>query len=449
MRSTAWPETVVAALAACSLEAAWITLLYVTVEGLATRALAPLPILAFGGAALLGLAVVRWMARHGHRDDRTWLAGLAVVIALIGWLLPLGPAAAHAIDAPMTVLGMHPGGILLGLAVLRGTAHVSADDDERIAETALGPGLFAVAATWLVLTASGSTRDPAIVAVAFSATVTFVTAGLLSIGLARLAGLRSAGVVGAGRRSWVGLVVGVVAGLLVVALPLALVVGVPLDSAIRGVLGPLGDVLVPIATLLLWPAGLLAALLVVLVGLLRGGSGIVSDPGGALGPPGFDWGNPVGSSGSQGLVLGLVPIVIAIVVAVLVLRRFVQRPELTAVERDVVEIREIEPPSSGVRIRRPHLPIPRRGETPGTASEAYLASLSILAEQPDSARLSTETPLEHARRLTADPIRSLLGRLAADYVLAEFAGRTLTPAEHRRAVERWRRLRSLAGRSRS
>jgi len=37
--------------------------------------------------------------------------------------------------------------------------------------------------------------------------------------------------------------------------------------------------------------------------------------------------------------------------------------------------------------------------------------------------------------------------LAADYALARFGGTTLTRAEHRRALERWRRLRERIRRS--
>ena len=126
---------------------------------------------------------------------------------------------------------MHPGGILLGLAVLRGTAHVTPDDDERIAEIALGPGLAAIAAIWVVLTLSGGGHQPATLDAAFAATVTFVAAGLLSMGLARSAGLRDSGAVGAERRTWVGVLVAVMAGMLAVAIPLALIVGVPVDQA--------------------------------------------------------------------------------------------------------------------------------------------------------------------------------------------------------------------------
>jgi hypothetical protein len=55
-------------------------------------------------------------------------------------------------------------------------------------------------------------------------------------------------------------------------------------------------------------------------------------------------------------------------------------------------------------------------------------------------RLASETPREHAHRIGWDPTWLSLRRLAVDYTLAEFGNRSLTAAEHRRAVDTWRRL---------
>jgi hypothetical protein len=57
-------------------------------------------------------------------------------------------------------------------------------------------------------------------------------------------------------------------------------------------------------------------------------------------------------------------------------------------------------------------------------------------------RLPDETPAEHARRLRSRGLSRLaLDLLAADYALATFGGVTLSAAENRRAVDRWRSLR--------
>src|SRR6187397_791740 len=134
MRSNASPERVAALLAASVLEAAWITLVYVLVESLTRAAEAPLSMLAFAGAALAGIAFARRTARGDPHAYRTLLAIIAVCLALIGWLLPVGAAASQVLDDPAIAFALHPGGILLGLAFVRGTAHTTDHADERIAE---------------------------------------------------------------------------------------------------------------------------------------------------------------------------------------------------------------------------------------------------------------------------------------------------------------------------
>jgi hypothetical protein len=446
MRSNASPEYAAALLAASLLEAAWITLVYVLVESLTGPAEAPLSMLAFAGATVAGLAFVRW-SMHGHRfADRTLLAAIAVALALLGWLLPLGPAAAHVVDDPGMVFAMHPGGILLGLAFLRGTAHATRVDDERIAEIALGPGLAALAGLWVLLTATGGTGEAWVVGTVSSATVTFVTAGLSSIGLARLADLRGAGVRGADRRIWDGVLVGVVVGLVALALPLALVLGVPLGGAVRGAAQVVADVFIVVVTPFIWVGAVIGLAFFLVLEFLRGLAGApTTDPGGVIGGPLADWQVLLGRADQNGLALGVVPLVIAIVVAFVLIRMFVRRPRRSVVEGEVVEVREVERPT-GMRLHRPRLAMPRRPLVPRTASEAYLASIELLARMPESARRASETPAEHARRLRADPIGPSLSRLAADYALAEFGKRTLGLSEHRRAIERWRRLRSSSGR---
>jgi hypothetical protein len=132
----------------------------------------------------------------------------------------------------------------------------------------------------------------------------------------------------------------------------------------------------------------------------------------------------LGPGNQNGLALGVVPLVIAVVIAFVVVRMLVRRPRRAVVDGDVVEVRESERPSR-LRVHRPRLPMPRRQLVPRTASEAYEASIELLARWPDSARHASETPAEHARRLRADPIGPSLSRLAADYALAEFGKRTL------------------------
>ena len=422
--------------------------MYVTAEHLAGAGPPPLSLFAFAGAALIGVGIARASGPAARPAYRTMLAAIAVAVAVLGWLLPLGPAAAQVVDEPASVFGMHPAGILLGLAVLRGSAHTTGLDDERIAETALGPGLVAIAGLWVLLTATGGTTEPGVVGAASWATVTFVTAGLLSIGLARSADLRSAGVQGADRRMWAGVLIGVVAGLLAIALPLALILGVPLADAMRGGAAVIGALVLAAATLFILPAALIGMVLFLVIEFLRGLGGVGSAAaGGDIGGDLPDVQDLLGSTATDGPALGVVALVIAIVVAFVVVRALVKRPGRSTVDGDILELREGEGPI-GLNLHRPRLPIPRRHPVPRNASEAYVASLEILARWPASMRRASETPAEHAHRIHADPIGPPMGRLAADYALVEFGKRILPPSEHRRAIERWRRLRSIDGQPR-
>jgi hypothetical protein len=442
MRSNASPESVAALLAASLLEAAWITLVYVLIESLRGPAEAPLSMLAFAGVALAGIGFARWSTHRGRHVYRTPVAAITVALALLGWLLPLGPDAAHILDDPALAFGLHPGGILLGLAFLRGSGHATRADDERIAEVALGPGLAAVAGLWVLLAASGGTAEAWVVGAASAATVTFVTAGLSSIGLARLADLRGAGVRGADRRIWDGVLIGVIVGLLVVALPLAVILGVPFGGAVRTVAEVVAGIIVIAATPFIWVGALLGQGLYLFIVFLRGlAGGTMSDPGGVILGPLLGWQGVLGPGSQNGLALGVIPLVIVIVVAFVAIRSLVRRSRRSVVHSTPVEVREFERPT-GMRLPRPRLPIPRRHAAPRSASEAYVASLDVLAQWPEFMRLPSETPAEHARRVRGAGVGPSLGRLAADYALVEFGRRTLTQSEHRRAIERWRRIRA-------
>jgi hypothetical protein len=82
---------------------------------------------------------------------------------------------------------------------------------------------------------------------------------------------------------------------------------------------------------------------------------------------------------------------------------------------------------------------PRRRGAPTDAVGAYLAALDDIAEHDRAnARVEHETPRAHAARIGAGP--ELIG-LQADYALARYGSRALSPAEDRRAIARWLRIR--------
>jgi hypothetical protein len=442
MRSNAWPERALAILVACSLEAAWLQLAYVTFQGL-TRAMVALPMVAFFAAALAGFAFARWSARHPEVPYRLGVGALVIGAALLGWLVPLGPAV-DPLGATVRTLQLHLAGLLLGVAVLRGAAHATLDDEERIAGRALGPGTAGVALLWLLLEASGAARIPPVLEAAFAATVAYVTAALLALGLARLADPRFERA-GTGRRTWIGLLLAVVGGLLIVAIPLAVLVGAPAETALRGVLGPVGDVVIMVAALLILPLGVLGAIVVQVLTWLRDTLDLGA-PGAVIGQLADQARRLLNGSSTGGVPLGIVPLVLLVILGLLVLRRFLLRPEPVPASRSMVEIRESEPPAPIGGFRRPRLRRPSRLGDPRTASEAYLATLELVRKLPATGRRDEETPQEHARRVRDEAVGPAVARLAADYALVEFGRRTLTTLEHRRAIERWRRVRTLVDR---
>jgi hypothetical protein len=441
MHSNAWPERALAFVASCSLEAGWITLIYLVVEGLSARSFVPLSIGAFGAAAAIGLAYSRWAWQSKAVRHASGLAGLVIGAAIVGWLVPLGRPVSEILSQPLAAVAAHPAGLLLGVAVWRGSAHAEPDDEERTADGALRLGLVGLVIAWVLLTATDLTDEPEMAGGAFVATVTLVTSALLAIGLARLASLRGVGASASGGRTWLSLLLGVVALMLVVAMPLALLLGVPVAAAVRGVLGPLGDVLIPAATFLLWPIALFADWLVSFIRSMHGSMPTLTTvTGGAQG--GGGGATHPAPAGAEGLGIALLPIVVAVILAFLVLRRLLALPGLAAVDREFADVHESEPLAGALHFHRPRWLRLTRTQVPQNAAEAYLASVELLSSHEGSARLPSETPTEHARRVQHDPLCAPISRLAADYLLSEFGLRALSVAEHRRAVERWRLMRS-------
>jgi hypothetical protein len=119
------------------------------------------------------------------------------------------------------------------------------------------------------------------------------------------------------------------------------------------------------------------------------------------------------------------------------------REALKPVDVDVDEERTIDtgPPEQRTAGWRPRRAARGTGP-PATGVEAYLALLRDLDPVPARRRGDAESPAEHARRLRGAGLGAAgLDLLAADYELAVFGDRTLTPGEEQRAIARWRRLR--------
>lgn len=431
MRSTWSVELALAFLAAASVEAAGLTLVYLAVGWLVGVGDARYGLVAFAVATAIGLVLARALRRATWNSYLSVVPGVAIVVGAAGGLLV---EVTTGVAADPLVLLRDPGAWLLGVAVLRGTAHAELDDEgftiDRLLRVAI-PGLVIF---WLVGALSGLAADRAFTAEAFGATLTLVSSALLGLGLARLGELQVEAIDLAARRRWLALLLGVTALVMLVGLPLAALLQVPLATAAAGATGPLATLVIVSFTLMAIPVLFAVSALVDVVGHMDFNVGFASPPIGGTG----------GSSAPPelltvvALVLGLIVVmdlltIIVVVAAVLRRRRRRRRGPGP-------ETREGESVWFGPLPRVPQLRRWRRWwRSPRDAIEAYRFSLEALAGR-DEARRPGETPREHAARLRTSPIGLSVAGLAADYQLRALGGRGLSAAEEGRAHARWQRI---------
>jgi hypothetical protein len=282
---------------------------------------------------------------------------------------------------------------------------------------------------------------------ALGATVVFLASATLALALGRASAAgRSGGFDWRTNPAWYGLLLVVVAGILAAAVPASEALG-PVVVVVIAVLPVplffLGLVVGFDSRLLKGLALLLGigAVLIVIFSLFASGSVLPETaPGGQVPaqPPNPEW-----VTIAWAMVLLVVTAVAIGLLAALWMRQGAPREG-----DDVAEERSVDrgAPGAAPRRRRPLLRLARRAQ-PTDAPTAYLATLHELAADPGLERQADETPSEHAHRLRGiecgRPLQAAVALLAADYELARFAGAELTPAEHRRALGRWRRVRAL------
>lgn len=441
MRSSSPPErllSLVVPTLALVAEGAWITVAYVAVQTAISGAAPVLGTLELGLAAAAGAVVVR---RGIVRPDDRPIGFLALLLAVgaVGWLWDADARQLVADGDPLRALGVHPGGWLTVIAAMRGVGYAFDVDDRSVTRLVL-VGVPALSVPWAFgHLASGELR-PLFVEEAFVASLTFVAAGFMAAGLARLHEIgRETGIDWRRDHSWLGTVLGVLVAVLMLGIPAAALLGLPGDAVARGVLGPLvglvGWAVVAGLTLAATVAALLAAALssvgiqlpapmtpeeIARLAMIRGYSPEeVREP--------LTW-----------LVAAWVTLALVFVVLLRVwVRR--RRPARRVADREERSFR-IPPRAAGAaRIARAAAPRHASGREPKDAVGAYLAALDELARRdPSRARAEHETPRAHARRIAAG---TDLVALQADYALARYGGRSLTLGEHRRAIGRWRRIR--------
>jgi hypothetical protein len=410
--------------------------------------------LAFAIVAGAGLVAGReGPGRLGERWPTATVALVAVTGAL-GWVAAAATRGALLSAVPSSALSTHPGGWLLGLAFLRGIAGARARGDDPPTGSLLPIGIAAIVMAFLF---GGALPDPGRSVFrdgALPDTILFVCAGLVGLALARLRWLDAvSGLDWRRNPAWFGLMLALVAALLFVAVPASFAVGrlvvllmaaLPVPLLVVGIFAgidrrALRILLVTIATTVV------AAIVIRL-----------------LFPSGLSPRQPVQTGGiatnpttdqAWMTVAGWLLVIVGSAILIAVLAAIWMRQARAVDHGEVGEERTIdhggdrERPTDRRFGRRRH----RRSVVPGNAPEAYLAAVEALAGHADLGRLPGETPAEHARRVRhalrnaaapgrgtrRSPIPAALAFLAADYELARFGGRELSPREHRRGLSRW------------
>ncbi len=406
----------------------------------------------FEFAILAGIGMA-WARRTRWRTPVWEAFGLPFLIVGAGticWLLAPEVRVALAEGEPQAALGTHPGAWMGSLAVFRGSVHHTREGDEEVQDSLMRWGLPALAIAWLIGTLAAREVSPAVAdsftAVAFIGSLVFIGAGVLALGLARLATVRGDG---PGGGSWFGFALVVALGIAIIGIPAAFLLGVPLETLLVALVAPV-RVVGALLVLLLSPVVLLAALFVDLAqGILPAGFGA-----GTIRLPTIDVGVREPTSSVPGILFYILFATLVLLelaaVALYLLWRWHERRQLAGLLSEVAEERRTifdrvpRPPRPG---RSPQPPRRDRNDPVG----AYLLALEALAPDDRLARRATETPRHHAARVgTADPasgpgevpaaIGPALGRLAAAYQLVRYAGHPLNDRERARSAGRLERL---------
>jgi MFS family permease len=425
-------------------EGAWISVIAGLVQEYALRD-PVLGILPFAAFTLGGVVAARTL---GPRLGERW-PSIALGLVAMGAVLGVAASAearslfgADPLETLGAVLGAHPGGLLAGLAILRGFGHARRPLSEDTLGRLFGGGILAITIAALV---GGLVADPwraRFLADSLVAGVIFAASAILALALTRQTAAGTESTADWPRNpAWVGLLVILVALIAFVSVPVSFAAPGAIDLLIGLTLGPL----IVVGMIAGWTqtgarfVGLvliLAALIVVATPQLGGEAeapqGGVSNPGSSAAPTAADQG---------ALVLGVVFVTVVAVAGILLLVRLWMRrsaPPLTNVDETRTIDRGGESTTSRKRRRR-RFALRR---VPRDAVAAYRALMEDLALRPEVRRESAETPTEHARRLRDEGTAGFsLELLAADYALVRFGGVSLSARENRRAVDRWRALR--------
>jgi hypothetical protein len=384
-------------------------------------------------------------------QDRPELGAPALIIAVLGggiacWLaspIARGLLQDHFGAAVIT----HGIGWVGAFAVLRGSLIRGGESGAFQLEQLLRSLLPFVAVLWAITTIFVQRPLwPSFVAYALAGTLALIVAGLAGIGLVRLrvlhAGVQETRI----RRLWRWLVLAAAISVVPLSVPFAILSGVPVDVLLQPLAGPVMLLL----GLIIIPLGLLIDFLVVLLTPVAAGLAKfldeLRDRITNRGRPQFDPVEPSLVTNLLGIAIAAVVVSVIVTAIYLLARWLLSRQSDTEPPPDEVEgvvehsivIPTADPPRPRTAARR------RRGAA-HDAVTAYVSAVEALAPHPDWVRAASETPAEHSLRVRAAdmPGSADFSRLAADYQLARYAERSITPREDRRALSRLERLRHL------
>ena len=420
-------------------EAAWISILAGLFQEFALRE-PRLGIPSLAAVVALGVVLARVLA---PRLDRRWPGiafGLVLGAAVVG-VLSSPAALAEAPRGLGPTLAENPGGLLAGLALLRGFAHARLPLLEGTVTNLLSIGIPGLAAA---ATVGGLIVDPfrtRFLGDAFGAAIVFISASVLALAFTRLDNVGLDGGFDWRRNPpWLLLTIAVLALAIVAAIPLAAVAGTVISLVISVAFGPL--LILGLATgfdrVVRRLAVFFGAAVFAVLVLIRLFGSEADPPQPAQAGPG----QQVPPSAAEQIVTmsvgGIVLLVLIVGTMVLIAIWMRRNPAPSGV---LGEQRTIDPSGAGLS------PRPRRGRfgrraEPRSAVQAYVALIDDLDRRPDVRREPAETPAAHAARLRSmDRAFLSMDLLAADYALARYGGLDLSDREDRRAIRRWRLLR--------
>lgn len=419
-------------------EAAWISV----IAGLVQEFALQLPVLGIPALAVFVVAGVLLARLLGPRLGDRWPApALAVVLVagIAGWLS--SPAARAALGAGLgTALAANPGGWLAAVAVLRGYAHAGGSINEDRVTTLLAlavPGLAVAAALGGLI---GEPYRSRFLGDSFGAAVLFIGAAVIALALARIDAIGADSAFDWRRNPpWLALVVVMLLGAVLLAIPLASIAGTVITVAVSAALGPL--LVIGLASGFDRTARrvigffLGAALVIVAVIRLFGSRPATTT---AAAPAASDQAPP---PAEQIMTIGIGGLLLIGAIAGIALLIALWMRRMPTPDGGIGERRTIDSTGDGSAPRLRWRRFARR-PAPVTAVEAYVALVGDLEHHVHVRRDPAETPTAHAARLRVAGGPDLaLDLLAADYALACYGGAQLPAREDRRAVGRWRALR--------